>query len=199
MGISNELVKELRERTACGIRDCKVALEENNGDIEKAIEALRKKGLASASKTAGRSTNAGKVISYIHAGGQIGVLLQLTCETDFVANTEAFQALGKELCMQICAMNPLYVSKESIPANIIEREKGIYLEQVKDKPAQVQEKIIQGKLDQFAKENVLLNQVYVKDEKLSIEELIKQTIAVTKENISVTRFVRFQIGEKTTA
>ncbi len=196
MGISNDLIKALREKTACGIKDCKNALEECNGDLEKAIELLRKKGLADASKKAGKGTTAGKIISYIHAGGQLGVMLEINCETDFVANTDAFQDLGKEICMQICAMNPVAVSVEDIPAKILEQERAIYLEQVKDKPAQVQEKIIQGKLEKYYKDNVLLKQIYIKDEALTIEELIKQKIAVTKENIAITRFARFQVGDK---
>jgi len=196
MGISNESIKTLREKTACGIKDCKNALEECNGDIEKAIELLRKKGLADASKKAGKGTTAGKIISYIHAGGQVGVMLEINCETDFVANTDAFQDLGKEICMQICAMNPVAVDVQDIPEKVLAQERAIYLEQVKDKPAPVQEKIIQGKLDKFYKDNVLMKQTYVKDETLTIESLIKQKIAVTKENITISRFVRFQVGEK---
>lgn len=193
---STALIKELRERTSCGMMDCKKALEESNDDIDKAIEYLRKKGLADASKKAGRAANAGRIISYIHAGGQMGVLLELNCETDFVGNTECFQELGKDLCMHICAMNPMVVRREEIPAEVIEREKEIYREQMKDKPATAQEKIIEGKLEKFYKDNVLLEQMYVKDENITVEELIKEKIGTIKENISVARFVRFQVGEK---
>jgi elongation factor Ts len=196
MGVSNSLIKDLRERTGCGIMDCKNALDANECDLEKAIEYLRKKGLADASKKVGRGTNAGRIISYIHAGGQIGVMLELNCETDFVANTDKFQELGKELCMHICAMSPVACKREDIPADIIAREKEIYLEQIKDKPAAAQEKIVQGKLDKFFKDNVLLEQMFVKDDKRTVEEIIKENIGTIKENISVARFARFQIGEK---
>ena len=199
MGIPTTLVKELRELTGCGIKDCKKALSENDGDLEKAIEYLRKKGLADASKKTGRGTNAGRIISYIHAGGQVGVLLELNCETDFVANTDQFQELGKNLCMQVCAMSPITVRREDIPTEIIEKEKDIYREQMQDalknKPANVQDKIIEGKLKKFYQESVLLEQAFVKEEGKTVEEMIKEQIGVIKENITVKRFVRFQVGE----
>ena len=194
MGIPTSLVKELRDQTSCGIKDCKKALEEANGDLEKAVALLRKKGLSDAAKKSGRGTNAGRVISYIHAGGQVGVMLELNCETDFVANTDPFQELGKDLCMQICAMNPIVVKREDISAEIIEKEKDIYREQIKDKPAHAQEKIIEGKLAKFYKENVLLEQPFVKDEKRTVEDILKDAIATIKENLTVARFSRFQIG-----
>lgn len=195
MATSTKLVKELRDRTACGIKDCKKALTECNDDIEKAIEFLRKKGLADAAKKSGRGTNAGKIISYIHAGGQMGVLLELNCETDFVGNTDAFMDLGKDICMHICAMNPVAVTREEIPEDIIQKEKDIYLEQIGNKPDNIKEKIVAGKLEKYYKENVLLEQPYVKEDKKSVEDIIKENIGKIKENITVTRFARFQIGE----
>lgn len=196
MASSTSLVRDLRERTGCGIKDCRKALAECNDDIEKAIEMLRKKGLADAAKKSSRGTNAGRVISYIHAGGQIGVLLELNCETDFVANTDEFQSLGKDLCMQICAMSPLVVQREDISEEVINREKEIYKEQIQGKkPEKVVENIIKGKLEKYYKENVLLEQAFVKDDKRSVEDFIKENIATLKENITIKRFVRFQIGE----
>jgi len=196
MAVSPELVKELRERTSCPIRDCKNALEQCNGDINKAVEELRKKGLADASKVAGRDTAAGRIFSYIHSNNQIGVMLELNCQTDFVANTEQFQELGKDLCLQICAMNPLVVRRADISQEMADREISIYRDQVKDKPAHIQEGIIKGKLEKFYKDAVLLEQNFVKDEASTIEQLIQAKIAVIKENITVKRFVRFQVAEK---
>ena len=197
--IPTTLVKELRNLTGCGIKDCKKALIESDGDIEKSVEYLRKKGLADAAKKSGRGTNAGRVISYIHAGGQVGVLLELDCETDFVANTEDFQDLGKDLCMQICAMNPIAVNREEISAEVIEKEKNIYREQMqealKGKPASVQDKILDGKLKKFYQESVLIEQAFVKEESRTVEDIIKEKIGTIKENITVKRFVRFQVGE----
>ena len=196
MASSTELISKKHKRKNSGHMDCKKALEENNGDIEKAVDFLRKKGLADASKKAGRAANAGRIIHYIHAGGQIGVMIELNCETDFVGNTEEFQELGKDLCMHICATNPTVCRREEISEEVIEREKKIYLEQIKDKPEAAKEKIIEGKLEKFYKDNVLLEQAYVKDEQYTVEELIKSKIGTIKENITLARFVRFQIGEK---
>jgi len=196
MAVSNELVKELRERTNCGMLDCKKALEQANGDMNQAIEILRKKGLAAAEKVANRGTGAGRIFSYIHGNSQIGVLLELNCETDFVANTDQFQELGKEICLQICAMNPLVVKREDLSQAIIDREMAIYRDQVKDKPAPVQENIVKGKLEKFYKDFVLLEQSFIRDETITIEALIKSKVATTKENITVRRFVRFQVAEK---
>lgn len=197
MAVSNTLIKELRERTSCGVKDCKEALETSNNDIEKAIEYLRKKGLASAAKIAGRGTNAGLIFSYIHSGGQIGVLLELNCGTDFVANTKDFQDLGKDLCLQICATSPMTIKREDIPKEIIEREKNIYAEQIpENKPPQVKEKMMEGKLEKFYKDSCLMEQIFVKDEKRIIDEVIKEKMAVLKENITIKRFVRFERGEK---
>lgn len=194
MEIPSSLVKELRDQTGCGIKDCKKALEESNGKMEDAVAWLRKKGLADASKKAERGTKVGRIFSYLHAGGLIGVMLELDCETDFVANTDAFQELGKDLCMQVCAMNPLYVRREDIPQATIEREKEIYKEQIKDKPAAAQEKIIQGKLDKYYKDFVLMEQQFVKDDVRTVDEIVKDKIATIKENISIKKFVRYQIG-----
>jgi elongation factor Ts len=195
MAASN-FVKELRERTGSGVKACQEALVACNDDMEKAIEHLRKKGLADASKKSGKETGAGGVFSYIHAGNKIGVMLQLNCETDFVANTEQFKELGKDLCMHVCASRPVAVKRENIPQETIEREKGIYTEQVKDKPEAAREKIIQGKLEKFYQDMVLMEQPFVKDDKLKVEDLIKEKIAVLKENIVIKRFVRFEVGEK---
>jgi len=192
-------VAELRARTSCGIKDCKKALQECDGDIDKAIEYLRKKGLATAGKVSGRATNAGRVFSYIHQGGQVGVLLEISCETDFVANTEEFQQLGQNLCLQICAMMPAAVSREQVTEEAIEKEKSIYREQLKEqlegKPEKVQENILSGKIEKFFAESMLLDQQYIKSEnKQKVSDIIKESIATLKENISVKRFARFQIG-----
>ena len=200
MSITGSMISELRERTGSGIKDCKKALTENNGDMEKAVEFLRKKGLAAADSKTGRSTNSGRVFSYIHSNGSAGVLLELACETDFVANTEQFQELGRDLCLQVCAMNPVAVKKEDVPQEKIDAEKAIYREQMKDrlegKKPEVQDKMLSGKLDKFLKEIALMEQSFVKDEKQTIEELVKNSIATLKENIAVKRFARFRIGEE---
>ncbi len=195
--ITSELIKELREKTQAGMLDCKKALVENSGDLEKAADYLRKKGLASASKKMGRSANEGIVSSYIHSNSKIGVLLELNCETDFVARNSDFQDLAKELCLQVAASNPLYVSVEDIPAQELEREKDIYREQIKDsgKPEQVIEKIVEGKMKKFYSDVCLLEQEYIKDQKVLIKDLVKNKIATYGENISVSRFIRYQIGK----
>ena len=199
MSSNSSLVAQLREKTGCGIKDCKFALDECKGDLEKAIEYLRKKGLASAGAKSGRATNAGRVVSYIHSNGQIGVLVELNCETDFVANTDIFQELGKDLCMHICAMKPIALDRQSLPKEIVEKEKEIYQEQMKtqlkDKPPEAQEKILVGKLDKFYKDFLLMEQLFVKDDKKSGEEIIKEKIATLKENITIKRFARYQLGE----
>lgn len=198
MSVDASLVADLRKRTGSGIRDCKKALQECEGDMEKAVEFLRKKGLAAADSKSDRSTTAGRVISYIHDGGQVGVMLELACETDFVANTEQFQELGRDLCMQICAMSPIAVSRDTVDAEVVEKEKEIYREQMKEqlsgKPENVQDKILSGKIDKFFQENTLLEQNFIKDDKATVEGHIKNSIATLKENISVKRFVRFEIG-----
>ena len=192
-----KLVKQLREMTGAGILDCKKALEEAGGDLEKAAEILRKKGIAKAAKKASRETKEGIIHSYIHAGGRVGVLLELNCETDFVARNELFQELAKELAMQIAAMKPRYVSREDIPEEVINKEKKIAREAAisEGKPEHIADKIAQGKLEKYFKEVVLLEQPYIKDDKKTIEELIKEYIAKLGENIKVSRFCRYEVGE----
>lgn len=196
MEITTDLIKELRERTGAGMLDCKKALQENGGSIEKAVDFLREKGLAKAAKRGDKETKEGRVISYIHSNGKIGVLLELNCETDFVAKNDAFEELGKEICLQIAAANPLYINKEAVPADIIEKESAILktqlLEQGK-KPEQI-EKIIPGKLNSYYSEVCLLDQVFIKENKKTIQELIQEFIAKFGENITVGRFSRYQIG-----
>lgn len=195
--ITSEMIKELREKTQAGMLDCKKALNECSGDMEKAVEFLRKKGLASASKREGREAKEGIVSTYIHSNSKLGVMLELNCETDFVARNADFQDLARELCMQIAAANPMYVAPENVPADVIEKEKVIYRDQMKDsgKPAPVVEKIIEGKINKFYSDVCLLEQEYIKDSKIIIKDLIKNKIATYGENISVGRFYRLKIGE----
>lgn len=197
MEISASQVRELRERTGAGMMDCKKALAETQGDFEKAIDYLRKKGIASASKKSGRATKEGAVGSYIHGEGKVGVLLEVNCETDFVARTDQFRAFVKDLAMHVAAASPQWVRPEEVPADVIAREKDIAIEQMKasGKPAAVLEKIAEGKLKKFYEDNCLLQQAYVKDPDKSIEQLLKETIASLGENISVRRFARFVLGE----
>ena len=194
--ITSAMIKELREKTQAGMLNCKKALAECGGDIEKATEFLRKKGLASANKRIGRSAKEGIVASYIHTNSKIGVLIELNCETDFVAKNEDFQNLSKELCMQIAAQNPLYLNIEAVPQDVTDKEKEIYREQIKDsgKPEKIVEKIIDGKLKKFYSDVCLLEQVYIKDSGIVIKDLIKDKIATYGENITVGRFVRYYIG-----
>jgi len=198
MSITASVIKELREQTGVGMMDCKKALTETDGDFDKALDVLRKKGLAMASKKASREASEGLVASYIHMGGKLGVLVEINCETDFVAKTDVFQDLVKDIAMHIAAANPSYVSREEIPSDVIEKEKEIYAGQVKDKPAQVVEKIVEGKLEKFYSDSCLLDQVFVKDPdgKMKIKDLIVDKIAKIGENIVFKRFVRFQLGEK---
>ena len=195
--ISADSVKELREKTGAGMMECKKALTESNGDFEKAIDCLRQKGLATAAKKASRSASEGLVSSYIHMD-KIGVLLEVNCETDFVAKTDDFKGLVKDVAMHIAAANPSYLSHEDVPQDIIEREKDIYKAQVANKPPQIVEKIVEGKLDKFFGDMCLLEQAFVKDpeQKLKIKELVTEKIAKLGENIVIRRFVRFQLGEK---
>lgn len=191
-------VKELRERTGAGMMDCKKALQETNGDKEKAIEWLRQKGLASAGKKAGRVAAEGLVDSYIHTGGRIGVLVEVNCETDFVARNEAFVTLVRNIAMQIAACpNVEYVKVEDIPAEIAEKEKAIEMgkEDLGNKPENIKEKIVQGRIEKRLKEMSLLDQPYIRDQSITIEELVKQGVAQLGENIQVRRFVRFVLGE----
>jgi elongation factor Ts len=195
--ISAGLVKELREKTGAGMMDCKNALSEVNGDIEKAIEFLRKKGLATAQKRAGRALNEGIIQSYIHMTGKLGVMVEVNCETDFVAKNEDFQEFAKNIAMHIAASNPLGITPEDIHEDVIEKEKEIYRAQALEmgKPEKVVDKIVEGKLNKFYEESCLLNQPYVRDTDLSIADLLNTLIAKIGENISIKRFVRYQIGE----
>ncbi len=196
MSISAEIVRDLREKTGAGMMDCKKALTETNGDMEKAVDVLRQKGLASAAKKSGRSASEGLIGSYIHMD-KIGVMVEINCETDFVARTDDFRALVKDIAMHIAAANPQYVSREDVPADIIEREKEIYRAQVTGKPAPVVEKILEGKLDKYFGDFCLLEQIFVKDPdgKKKIKELVTEKVAKLGENVVVRRFVRFQLGE----
>lgn len=195
--ISAEMVKQLRDKTGAGIMDCKAALSECQGDISKAIDFLRKKGLATAAKRAGRAMTEGAVQSYIHTGGKIGVLVEVNCETDFVAKTDDFREFTKNIAMHIAATSPLGVKSEDIPEEIVNKEKEIYRAQALEsgKPEKILDKIAEGKLDKFFKENCLLNQPYVRDPNITVADLINDVIAKIGENITVRRFVRFQIGE----
>jgi elongation factor Ts len=195
--ISAEMVKQLREKTGAGMMDCKNALSEVNGDLEKAIEFLRKKGLATAQKRAGRALSEGIIQSYIHMTGKLGVLVEVNCETDFVAKNDDFQEFTKNLAMHIAATNPLGITPEDISQEIIEKEKEIYRAQALDmgKPENVIDKIVEGKLNKFYQDSCLLNQPYVRDTDITIADLLNQMIAKIGENISIKRFVRYQIGE----
>ena len=195
--ISAAMVKQLREKTGAGMMDCKNALSEVEGDVEKAIELLRKKGLATAQKRAGRALSEGIIQSYIHMTGKLGVLVEVNCETDFVAKNEDFQEFTKNIAMHIAATNPLGITPEDISQEIIEKEKEIYRAQALDmgKPENVIDKIVEGKLNKFYQENCLLNQPYVRDTDISIADLLNELIAKIGENISIKRFVRYQIGE----
>ncbi|MBP7736823.1 MAG: translation elongation factor Ts [Spirochaetes bacterium] len=194
--ITGDMIKELREKTQAGMLDCKKALVETNGDMDKAVEMLRKKGLASADKKMGREVTQGIVASYVHSNNKIGVLLELLTVTDFVARNEGFGELAKDICMQIAAANPLYIRIEDVPKEVVEKEREIYREQMKDsgKPANVIEKIIDGKLNKFYTDVCLLEQEFIKDSAVKIKDLIKQRIATFGENIEVGKFTRYQIG-----
>lgn len=195
--ISAGMVKELREKTGAGMMDCKNALSEVNADMEKAVEFLRKKGLATAQKRAGRALNEGIVQSYIHMTGKLGVLVEVNCETDFVAKNEDFQEFAKNIAMHIAASNPLGITPEDVPEDLIEKEKEIYRAQALEmgKPDNVIDKIVEGKLKKFYEESCLLNQPYVRDTDVSVADLLAELIAKIGENISIKRFVRYQIGE----
>ena len=197
MQISAQMVKELRERTGAGMMDCKNALAETGGDMEKAIDALRKKGLAAAAKRSGRVASEGAVGSYIHAGGKLGVLVEINCETDFVARTAEFQELVKDVAMHIAAAEPRFVSREEVTSDVLERERAIYREQAlaSGKPPAVVEKIVDGKLEKFYAESVLLEQPFVKNTDQTIGQLIVEKVAKIGENIRVRRFTRFKLGE----
>lgn len=196
--ISPKLVKELREKTGAGMKDCKTALQENDGDMTKAIEWLRQKGITSAEKKAGRTTAEGIIDSYIHTGNRVGVLVEVNCETDFVARREEFRELVRNVAMQIAACpNVEYVRTEDIPQEIIDRETQIEMgrEDLASKPKNIREKIVQGRIEKRLKELSLMDQPYIRDQSITVEELVKQTVAQLSENIRVRRFVRFVLGE----
>lgn len=197
MAITAEMVKQLRDRTGAGMMDCKAALTEAGGDMEKAVDILRKKGVASASKRAGRATREGVIGHYIHMGGKVGVLVELNCETDFVARTDDFQTLAKEIAMHVAAADPRFVRREEVRPEDLEREKAIYRAQFADsgKPANVIEKIIEGKLGSYYAQACLLEQPSVRDPNVTIEQMLQAATARTGENITVSRFVRFKLGE----
>ncbi len=197
MSSMGTLVKELRGKTGAGILDCQNALKETDSDIEKAIDLLRQRGLAAAQKKAGRETKEGVVSSYIHAGSKIGVLVEVNCETDFVARNDEFQDLVKDVALQIAAASPAYVKRDQVPPEQIEREKAIYLAQAKElgKPAAAIEKIVQGKLEKFYQEQCLIEQSFIKDPNVTITEILTQKIAKLGENISIARFTRYQLGQ----
>jgi elongation factor Ts len=196
MTISANMVKELRERTGSGLMDCKRALSENQGDIEKAIDWLRQKGLAAASKKSGRKASEGLIGTYVHMD-KIGVMVEVNCETDFVARTDEFRGLIKDIAMHIAAASPQYLSVNDVPENVKEREREIYRAQVTNKPANIIDKIVEGKLEKFYSERCLLEQIFIKDteQKQKIKDLITEKVAKLGENIVMRRFARFQLGE----
>jgi elongation factor Ts len=194
--ITTQMVKELREATGAGVLDCKQALQENDGDFEKSIEYLREKGMAAAAKRAHREAKEGLIGSYIHAGSRVAALIEVNCETDFVARTDEFQVLAHDLAMQVVAAKPLYLQPEDVPADVIEKEKAIYRAQMEDsgKPAHVLERIVDGKLNKFYEEVCLFKQPFIKDSGMTVGDLIQEKNALLGENIVVRRFVRYEIG-----
>lgn len=197
MNVTAQMVKDLRERTGLGMMDCKNALVETGGDVDQAVEHLRKKGALKAAKREGRATSEGRVGSYIHMNSKIGVLIELNCESDFVAKTDDFQELLKDLCMQVAASNPQWIAVEDVPEDVLAKEKEIYMTQAKEagKPEKMLEKIAEGKLKKFYTEVCLLEQPFVKDTDKSVNELIKEKMAKLGENMTVGRFARFQVGQ----
>jgi elongation factor Ts len=195
--ISATMVKQLREKSGAGMMDCKKALIESDGDIEKAVEYLRKKGIATAQKRSGRSLSEGTIQTYIHMGGKLGVMVEVGCETDFVAKNDDFIAFAKNIAMHVAAINPMGITTEDVPREIIEKELEIYKSQALEmgKPEKIVEKIAEGKLNKFYKDNCLMQQPYVKDPDKTVTDLLNELIAKIGENISIKRFVRFQVGE----
>lgn len=196
MAITSQMVKELRDKTQAGMMDCKKALNETGGDMEKAVDLLRQKGLAVAAKRAGRATSEGVVETYIHAGGKLGVMIEVGCETDFVAKNEDFVAFAKDMAMHIAAASPLGITREEIPEEVISREKEIYIQQAIDsgKPENIAEKMVTGKIEKFIGEITLLDQKFVKNPDLTVQDLLNEIVAKMGENISIKRFARFQVG-----
>lgn len=197
MSVSTSQIKALREKTGVGIMDCKAALAASDGDIEKAVDYLRKKGIATAKKRGGRSTSNGQIQAYIHAGGKIGVLVEVNCETDFTGNTGDFTRFVKDICLQIAATNPLAIDRERVPETELAKEKDIYMTQAREsgKPEKVMDKIVEGKLKKFYSEACLLEQPFVKNPDITVQDLLNDMIAKTGENVVINRFVRFQLGE----
>lgn len=197
MEISAAMVKDLREKTGAGMMDCKKALAEAKGDMEKAVDYLRQKGLATASRRAGKIASEGRIGSYVHAGGKIGVIVEVNCETDFVAKTEDFQNFAKEIAMHIAASNPLYIRREQIPADVLEKEREIYRAQAREagKPEKVIDKIVEGKMEKYFSEVCLLEQPYIKDPNLTIQDLVNELISKVGEKVEIRRFSRFQVAE----
>ena len=197
MPIDARIVKDLRSRTGAGIMDCKEALLDSDGNVEKAVDFLRKKGIAKAEKKVGREADQGAVLSYIHPGNRIGVLVEVKCETDFVAKTDGFQTFVKDVAMQIAATNPLSVTRDGIDSVVVDKEKEIFTEQAKlsGKPDNVLEKIIEGRIEKFHQENCLLEQSFIKDSDKSVQDILMETIATLGENISIARFSRFEVGD----
>jgi len=198
LDITSAMVKDLREKTGAGMMDCKEALTASDGDFEKAIDHLRKKGMSAATKRSSKAAKDGTIATYIHMGGKIGVMVELNCETDFVAKTDHFQAMAKDLAMQIAATNPVYVSPQEISEDALEREKDIYRSQLlaEKKPEKIWDKIIEGKLNKFYEEVCLINQKFIKDDSITIATLLNNMIAKTGENIIIRRFARFQLGDE---
>lgn len=197
MAGSSQLVKELREKTGAGILDCQKALAENGNDVEKAVDYLRQKGLAAAAKKSGRETNQGLVHAYIHMGGKIGVLIEVNCETDFVARNDEFKSFVNDLALQVAAAKPLYVKREDIPKDLLDKERVIYEGQAKEmgKPPAAWPKIVEGKLEKFCQESCLMEQSFIKDPAVTIKDLLAQKIAKIGENMNIRRFTRYQLGE----
>jgi elongation factor Ts len=196
VNITSQMVKELRDKTNAGMMDCKKALTDTAGDLEKAVDLLRQKGLAVAAKRAGRETKEGVVESYIHAGGKLGVMVEVGCETDFVAKTDDFKAFAKAVAMHIAALSPVAICREEVPADILQREKDIYVNQALEsgKPQQIVEKMVGGKIEKYLAEVCLLEQKYVKNQDLTVQDLLNELVAKMGENISIKKFARFQIG-----
>jgi len=194
--ITSQMVKELREKTNAGMMDCKKALGETDGNMEKAVDLLRQKGLAVAAKRADRATSEGVVECYIHAGGKLGVMVEVGCETDFVAKTDDFKAFARDIAMHVAAVNPVAISRNEVPADLVEREKAIYEKQALEsgKPANIIEKIVSGKIEKYISEICLLDQKFVKNPDLTVQDLLNELVAKMGENISIKRFARFQVG-----
>jgi len=196
MAITSKMVKDLRDKTQAGMMDCKKALEKTDGDMEKAVDLLRQKGLAVAAKRADRATSEGTVGTYVHAGGKLGVMVELGCETDFVAKNEDFQNFAKDIAMHIAATNPVSITRDSVPADVVAREKDIFVQQALEsgKPEAIVEKMVAGKIEKFIAEVVLLEQKFVKNPDLTVQDLLNELVAKMGENISIKRFARFQVG-----